>query len=48
MEEIIKTDHRAIIRQCVDWIHLVQDTYQWHAAANKVISIRFPYDEGIY
>jgi hypothetical protein len=27
---------------------LVQDTYQWHAAANKVISIRFPYDEGIY
>jgi hypothetical protein len=41
MEDNIKIAHRAIIRQGADWIHLVRDTYQWQAAANMVMNIRF-------
>jgi hypothetical protein len=39
-QDNINMDLREIVRGAVDWIHLVQDGYQWRALVNTVLSLR--------
>jgi hypothetical protein len=32
--------------ECVYWIHLAQDRYQWWAVANMIMSLRVPQKAG--
>jgi hypothetical protein len=37
-EDNIKIDHREMVWEGVDWIHVVQDREQWWALVNKVVN----------
>jgi hypothetical protein len=41
-EDDIRMDHREIVWEDVDWIHLAQDRYQWRALVNSIITLRDP------
>jgi hypothetical protein len=41
-EDNIKMDFRKLGWKGVDWIHLVQDRYQWCALVNTVMNLRVP------
>jgi hypothetical protein len=38
----IKMDLREIGCDCMDWIDLAQDRYQWRALVNAVMNLRVP------
>jgi hypothetical protein len=38
----IKMDLREIGWNCMDWIDLVHDRYQWRALVNAVMNLRVP------
>jgi hypothetical protein len=40
MEDNTKTELEERGWEGVDWIHLVQDTDQWHTLLNKAINLR--------
>jgi hypothetical protein len=42
----IKMDLREIGRECMDWMHLVQDRDQWWSLVNTVMYLRFPQKAG--
>jgi hypothetical protein len=42
LEDNIKTDFTEIGRCSMDWIHLAQDTDQWRALENTIISFQVP------
>jgi hypothetical protein len=37
---ILKMDIRAMELESVDWIHLVQDRYQWWTTVNMVMNLQ--------
>jgi hypothetical protein len=39
-EDNIKTDLKVTIYDGVEWIHLAQDTEQWHVLENMVMKLR--------
>jgi hypothetical protein len=38
----VKTDLREMGWDCMDWIHLAQDRYQWQALVNTVTELWVP------
>jgi hypothetical protein len=43
MKDNIIQNIREIVREAVDWMHLVQDTAQWQASVNTVMKFRVLY-----
>jgi hypothetical protein len=38
----MRMNHNEIGLEGVDWMHLVQDRYQWQAVVNTVMNLRVP------
>jgi hypothetical protein len=36
-EDNIKMDHKEIVWEVVDWIHVAQDRHQWRALVNTIM-----------
>jgi hypothetical protein len=41
-EDNIRTDHREIGWEGLEWINLARDTDQWRAVVNTVMNLRVP------
>jgi hypothetical protein len=41
-EDNIVMDHREMVWEGVDWMHLAQDRDQWRALVNTVMNLRVP------
>jgi hypothetical protein len=39
-EDNIRKDLREMVWEIVDWLHLLQDRYQWLALVNTIMNIR--------
>jgi hypothetical protein len=46
-EDNIKMDHREIMLECVDWIHVAQDRDRWWAPVNTVVNLQVPRQAGV-
>jgi hypothetical protein len=46
LEDNIRTDHRKIGWEVMDWIHLAKDRDQWRALVDTEINLRLPKEAG--